>query len=95
MRANELTQAERHTVITHDSWIEGPRWAFGPLWLDRFVMEANDELVAKGWKRIEIVSQREEKSFLRKGITFTLRGEAYGIGFFLEALESAVNSRKN
>lgn len=90
MKPNEMTEAQKHTVISEDSWIEGPRWAFGPLWLDRQVSAANNELVSKGWKAIEIVKQREEKTFLRKGIVFTLRGEAYAISFFLNALADAV-----
>ena len=92
MKAKDLTEEQRHLIIEHSSWVEGPRWAFGPGWLDRMVMEFNSEVVAVGWKPLRVVAQNTEKSWLRTFISFTLSGEAYVVGFFLEQIAKAMEA---
>lgn len=96
MRAEDMTPQQKLTVLSHDSYIEGPRWALPEGWLEKAVMEANSILMPKGWKKIEIESVRYAKTFTQRTIFFTLHGEAYPIAKFLELMESSIieyNSR--
>jgi hypothetical protein len=89
-RANALPAQTRHVVIEHEGYIAGPRWAFGPGWLRRQVISFNDLIADKGWKRIEVLEEHTDKSLLRAAVSFRLRGEAYAVQAFLDALSATV-----
>jgi hypothetical protein len=92
MRSKDMTSEQKFRKATQTGWITGPRWAFGPLFIERQVSTFNDMLLNKGWEPITVISSKAETSLLRKGISFTLSGQAYPIALFMETMDQAVKA---
>lgn len=87
MWANEIAHKDRELVITHSSYIEGLRTAIPEGWLETNIMDFNASLRDAGYDDIQIVNVLYAKSLMRRKCIFTLKGQAYAVQSFLDAIK--------
>lgn len=80
--------AKSSDYVEHDSYVEGPKFAFPSGWLERAVIDANADLDREN--RIEIVRVRETTTWFTRTIIFTIGGKPAILQAFMNALKQAI-----
>lgn len=91
MRTN-ASDPRAYDDVVWESWVEAGRMSLYSGWLEKQIINANNELRPLGWKEIKLVYVKERTSWFRRRIFFEMQGQRYAIEFFQEALKNAATA---
>ncbi len=75
-------------IVTWESLIEAPRWVLREGSVEIAITDWNWMLKNKGWEPVELVYNKEYKTFMTRTIMFKIRGQRYPVELFRQAVAS-------